>query len=43
MKASGVVKNSDLFNGKLKKESIVVVPRNITLHNIFCKEIGCKE
>jgi len=39
MKASGVViKNSDLSNGKLKKESIVVVPKNITLHKSILRK-----
>lgn len=35
------ITNKDLIDGALKKESVVVVPKNFTLHNsIFSKYIG---
>jgi len=36
-----VISNSDLKNGTLKNKSLVVVPKNFTLHNsILFKYIG---
>ena len=36
-----IISNSDLIDGKLKKESLVVVPKNFTLHNsILFKYLG---
>jgi|688.fasta_scaffold716586_2 mRNA interferase MazF len=36
-----IITNSDMVDGQLKKESVVVVPKNFTLHkSIFSKYIG---
>lgn len=36
-----IITNSDMIDGQLKKESVIVVPKNFTLHkSIFSKYIG---
>ena len=36
-----LITNSNLIDGKLKKESVVIVPKNFTLHkSVFGKYIG---
>lgn len=36
-----IISNTDLVDGKLKKDSLVVVPKNFTLHNsILFKYLG---